>query len=105
MKHLRTLSVYALAAIQLACAQAYSHAPMPHRPQHLHRGGHVVDGLHCHQWLSFAGHWPYAKFAKYLQRKFELSTRVIDISISILFFAFAAYHIFKQIYLVYFKHH
>ncbi len=30
MKHLRTLSVYALAAIQLACAQAYSHAPMPH---------------------------------------------------------------------------
>jgi threonine/homoserine/homoserine lactone efflux protein len=53
---------------------------------------------------AFIALFLYAKFAKYLQRKFELSTKAIDIGISILFFAFAAYHIFKQIYLVYFKH-
>ncbi len=46
----------------------------------------------------------YAKFAKYIQEKFELSTRVIDTAIALLFFAFSAYHIFKQIYIVFFKH-
>jgi uncharacterized membrane protein required for colicin V production len=53
---------------------------------------------------AFIALYLYAKFAKYLQKKFELTNRVVDISISILFFSFAAYHVFKQIYLVYFKH-
>ena len=46
----------------------------------------------------------YARFAKFIQSRFELSTRVINTAIAILFFAFAAYHVVKQIYLVYFKH-
>ena len=53
---------------------------------------------------AFLALFAYAKFAHYLQRRFEFSTRAIDIGISILFFGFAAYHIFKQIYLVWFKH-
>ena len=46
----------------------------------------------------------YAKFAKYIQERFALSTRLINTSIAILFFAFAMYHIVKQIYLSFFKH-
>lgn len=46
----------------------------------------------------------YAKFAAYIQSKFALSTRIINISIAVLFFAFAAYHVVKQIYLVFFRH-
>src|SRR6202012_194934 len=46
----------------------------------------------------------YAKFAKYIQSKFALSTRVINTAIAILFFAFAAYHVIKQLYLIFFKH-
>ena len=46
----------------------------------------------------------YARFAAYIQSKFALSTKVINTAIAILFFAFAAYHIVKQIYLVFFKH-
>jgi len=46
----------------------------------------------------------YAKFAKFIQSKFALSTRVINTAIAILFFAFAAYHVVKQVYLVFFKH-
>ena len=46
----------------------------------------------------------YAKFARFIQKKFALSNRFINTGIAILFFAFAAYHIFKQIYLVFFKH-
>lgn len=53
---------------------------------------------------AFIALYLYARFAKFLQKKFELSTKAVDIAISILFFSFAAYHIFKQIYLVYFKH-
>lgn len=53
---------------------------------------------------AFIALFLYARFAKYLQRKFELSTKIIDTAIAILFFGFAAYHIFKQIYLVFFKH-
>ena len=53
---------------------------------------------------AFIALFLYAKFAKFLQRKFALSTKIIDTGIAILFFAFAAYHIFKQIYLVFFKH-
>jgi len=41
----------------------------------------------------------YARFAQYIQSKFALSTRVINTSIAILFFAFAGYHAVKRIYL------
>ncbi|MGF7076576.1 LysE family transporter [Mucilaginibacter sp. R-33] len=46
----------------------------------------------------------YAKFARYIQQRFALSTRLINTSIAILFFAFAMYHVVKQIYLSFFKH-
>jgi threonine/homoserine/homoserine lactone efflux protein len=41
----------------------------------------------------------YAEFAKYIQSKFALSTRVINTAIAILFFAFAGYHVVKRVYL------
>ncbi|WP_214072695.1 LysE family transporter [Mucilaginibacter sp. dw_454] len=41
----------------------------------------------------------YARFAKYIQSKFALSTRVINTAIAILFFSFAGYHLVKRIYL------
>ena len=52
---------------------------------------------------SFLALFLYAKFAGYIQRKFVLSTRLINTSIAILFFAFAAYHVVKQVYLTFFK--
>jgi threonine/homoserine/homoserine lactone efflux protein len=52
---------------------------------------------------AFLALFLYAKFAKYIQRKFVLSTRLINTSIAILFFAFAAYHVVKQVYLIFFK--
>jgi threonine/homoserine/homoserine lactone efflux protein len=52
---------------------------------------------------SFLALFLYAKFARYIQRKFVLSTRLINTSIAILFFAFAAYHVVKQVYLTFFK--
>ena len=48
---------------------------------------------------AFAGLFIYAQFAKYIQSKFALSTKVINTAIAILFFAFAAYHIVKRVYL------
>ncbi|WP_374951700.1 LysE family translocator [Mucilaginibacter sp.] len=54
---------------------------------------------------SFLALFLYAKFAKYLQDRFALSAKAINVGIAVLFFGFAAYHIFKQIYLVFFKHH
>jgi threonine/homoserine/homoserine lactone efflux protein len=54
---------------------------------------------------AFLALFLYAKFAGYVQKRFELSTRVINISIAVLFFSFSAYHIFKQVYLTFFKHH
>jgi len=54
---------------------------------------------------AFLALFVYAKFAKYIQSKFELSTRVINTSVAILFFSFSAYHVFKQMYLVFIKHH
>lgn len=54
---------------------------------------------------AFLALFAYAKSARYIQHRFALSTRVINTSIAILFFSFAAYHIVKQIYLVFFKHH
>lgn len=46
----------------------------------------------------------YAQFARYIQGKFALSTKLINTCIAVLFFSLAAYHIFKQIYIVFFKH-
>jgi threonine/homoserine/homoserine lactone efflux protein len=45
----------------------------------------------------------YAKFASFIQGKFALSTRVINTGIAVLFFAFAAYHVVKQVYLMVFR--
>src|ERR1700744_702586 len=53
---------------------------------------------------SFLALFLYAEFARYIQSKFALSTRLVNTSIAILFFAFAAYHIVKQLYLHVFKH-
>ncbi len=47
----------------------------------------------------------YAKSAKFIKSKFALSNKMINKSIAVLFWSFAAYHIIKQIYLVFFKHH
>jgi uncharacterized membrane protein required for colicin V production len=49
---------------------------------------------------AFLALFLYAKFAKYIQDKFALSSKVVNTSIAILFFAFAAYHIVKQVYLL-----
>jgi threonine/homoserine/homoserine lactone efflux protein len=54
---------------------------------------------------AFIALFLYAKFASYLQKKFALSTKIIDTCIAILFFGFALYHVFKQVYLVWFKGH
>ena len=53
---------------------------------------------------AFLALFLYAKFARYIQSKFALSTKFINTAIAILFFAFAAYHVVKQVYLVFFKH-
>jgi threonine/homoserine/homoserine lactone efflux protein len=53
---------------------------------------------------AFLALFLFAKFAAYIQSKFELSTRVINTGIALLFFAFSIYHIVKQVYLVFFKH-
>ncbi|MDP9081210.1 MAG: LysE family transporter [Bacteroidota bacterium] len=53
---------------------------------------------------AFLALFLYAKFAEYIQSKFALSTRLVNTSIAVLFFAFAAYHIVKQCYLLFFKH-
>ncbi|MDB5087723.1 LysE family transporter [Mucilaginibacter sp. OK098] len=49
---------------------------------------------------AFLALFLYAKFAQYIQSKFALSTRLVNTSIAILFFAFAAYHVVKQVYLL-----
>lgn len=45
----------------------------------------------------------YARSAKYIQSRFELSTQVINTCIAALFFLFALYHVVKQIYLLFFR--
>ena len=45
----------------------------------------------------------YARSAKYIRDKLDLSTLTINTGIAILFFAFAAYHIIKQLYLHVFR--
>jgi threonine/homoserine/homoserine lactone efflux protein len=52
---------------------------------------------------AFLALFLYAKFAKYIKTKFDLSTRVINTGIAVLFFSFAAYHVVKQVYLIFFK--
>jgi threonine/homoserine/homoserine lactone efflux protein len=46
----------------------------------------------------------YAQSANYIQSKFELSTKLINTCIAVLFFSFAAYHVVKQVYLLAAKH-
>jgi threonine/homoserine/homoserine lactone efflux protein len=46
----------------------------------------------------------YAKSATYIKNKLDLSTKALNTGIAILFFAFAAYHIVKQLYLHVFRH-
>lgn len=50
---------------------------------------------------SFLCLYLYARFAQYIQSRFALSTKVINISIALLFFAFAVYHIVKQLYIIF----
>ena len=52
---------------------------------------------------AFLALFLYAKFAVYIKSKFALSTRVINTGIALLFFSLAAYHVVKQVYLVFFK--
>lgn len=77
--------------------------------------------LITHQWIE-TGRWPlavfsigsaagaflclliYAKSARYVRRKLDLSNRTINTGIAILFFSFAVYHIVKQLYLHVFRH-
>src|SRR6201996_8977331 len=53
---------------------------------------------------AFLALFLYAEFAKFIQKKFALSNRLVNTGIAILFFAFAAYHVVKQLYLHVFKH-
>ncbi|MFD0794774.1 LysE family translocator [Mucilaginibacter litoreus] len=53
---------------------------------------------------AFIALFLYARFAGYIKKRFELSTRFIDTGVAILFFALAAYHVVKQVYLTWFKH-
>jgi len=46
----------------------------------------------------------YARSARYIQTRFELSTKLINTCIALLFFAFAAYHVVKQVYLITSRH-
>lgn len=46
----------------------------------------------------------YAKSARYVRDKLDLSNKTINTGIAILFFSFAAYHIVKQLYLHVFRH-
>lgn len=48
---------------------------------------------------SFLCLYLYAIFARYMQTKFELSTRVINTAVAILFFALGGYHLVKRVYL------
>lgn len=52
---------------------------------------------------AFLGLYMYAHFAKYIQSKFALSTKLVNTGIAVLFFGFAAYHIVKQLYLHVFR--
>ncbi|HVS93070.1 MAG TPA: LysE family transporter [Mucilaginibacter sp.] len=53
---------------------------------------------------AFLSLFSYAKSARYMQERLDLSTRAINTGIAILFFAFAAYHIVKEVYIHFFKH-
>jgi threonine/homoserine/homoserine lactone efflux protein len=53
---------------------------------------------------SFLCLYIYARSARYIQSKFALSNQVINTSIAVLFFAFALYHVAKQVYLMTINH-
>jgi len=77
--------------------------------------------LITHEWIE-TGRWPlavfsvgsaagaflclfiYAKSARYVRDKLDLSNRTINTGIAILFFSFSVYHIVKQLYLHVFRH-
>lgn len=83
----------------------------------------MISGTYLitHRWIV-TGTWPlivfsfgsalgaflclfiYARSAKYIQTRFELSTRLINTCIALLFFSFAVYHVVKQVYLLYAMH-
>ena len=48
---------------------------------------------------SFLCLFLYAEFARYIQNKFALSTRLINTAVAILFFGLAGYHLAKRVYL------
>lgn len=48
---------------------------------------------------SFLCLFLYAEFARYIQKKFALSTRLINTAVAILFFSLAGYHLVKRVYL------
>jgi threonine/homoserine/homoserine lactone efflux protein len=48
---------------------------------------------------SFLCLFLYAEFARYIQKRFVLSTRLINTAVAILFFALAGYHLAKRVYL------
>lgn len=48
---------------------------------------------------SFLCLFLYAEFARYIQNKFTLSTRLINTAVAILFFGLAGYHLAKRVYL------
>jgi len=48
---------------------------------------------------SFLCLFLYAEFARYIQNKFALSTKLINTAVAILFFGLAGYHLAKRVYL------
>lgn len=46
----------------------------------------------------------YARSARYVQRKLDLSNKTINTGIALLLFGFAGYNVVKQVYLIFFKH-
>jgi len=83
----------------------------------------MISGTYLitHRWIV-TGTWPlilfsfgsasgaflcllaYARSARYIQTRFELSTKLINTCIALLFFAFAGYHVVKQVYLITARH-
>jgi len=53
---------------------------------------------------AFLALFGYARSASYMQKKLDLSTRVINTGVAVLLYAFAAYHVGKELYIHVFKH-
>jgi len=58
-------------------------------------------GSACGAFLCLFG---YAKSATYIKRKLDLSNKALNTGIAVLLYAFAAYHVAKELYLHVFKH-